>query len=120
MSISKLHEIPTALKVKTSHYIIASLSLVTALSWNEAMKQIIKKIYVVPDGVVMGGVIYAFAITLVLIAVVMLLPDTKSELPTDTQTKIAQVEAIQNSKTDVGRLKVQNAYLAATLQSTKL
>lgn len=120
METSKLKELPAALKIKTSHYIIAALSLVTALSWNEAMKHIIKRIYVAPEGVIIGDIIYALAMTLVLIVVIMLLPDTKSELPADTQTKIAQVEAIQNLKTDVNRLKVMNAYLVGSLQADQL
>lgn len=109
--MASLDKIPSAFKIKTSHYIIASLSLVTALSWNEAMKQLIKKIYAAPDGVIMGNIIYALAITLLLIIVIHMLPDTKSELPADTQTKIRQAETIQNLQMDVERLQNQNAYL---------
>jgi hypothetical protein len=109
--MSSLDKIPNAFKIKTSHYIIASLSLVTALSWNEAMKQLIKKIYIAPDGVIMGNIIYALAITLVLIVVIHMLPDTKSELPTDTQAKIRQAEMIQNLQMDVNRLKSQNTHI---------
>lgn len=109
--MAPLDKIPAAFKIKTSHYIIASLSLVTALSWNEAMKQFIKKIYAAPEGVLMGNIIYALAITLILIVVIHMLPDTKSELPVDTQTKIKQAETIQNLQDDIKRIQLQNMYL---------
>lgn len=109
--MAPLDNIPAAFKIKTSHYIIASLSLVTALSWNEAMKLLIKKIYVVPDGVIMGNIIYALAITLLLIVIIHMLPDTKSELPIDTQTKIRQEETIKNLQDDIKHLQAQNMYL---------
>lgn len=115
--MASLNKLPDAFKIKTSHYIIASLSLVTALSWNEAMKQLIKKIYVASEGVIMGNIIYALAITLLLIVVIHMLPDTKSELPADTQTKIRQAETIQNLQIDMQRLKAQNTYLLHTVQN---
>jgi hypothetical protein len=98
MSIVDPAQIPNAFKIKTSHYIIASLSLVTALSWNEAMKNIIKKIYVLPKDVAWGNVLYALFITLVLIIVIHMLPDTKSELPAETQAKINHLEAIERMR----------------------
>ena len=113
MSIVDPTQIPTAFKVKTSHYIIASLSLVTALSWNEAMKNTIKKIYVLPKDVAWGNVLYAMFITLVLILVIYLLPNTKSELPAETQAKLNHletIERIQDMQAKVNKLQSQQSH----------
>ncbi len=78
--------------IKTSHYLIAGMSLVTALSWNEAMKRNIENIYPMPRD--SGKVIIAYSIvmTIVLILTIYFLPDTKAELPLDVQHKIHQAE----------------------------
>ena len=109
-------KIPAAFKIKTSHYIIASLSLVTALSWNEAMKQTIKSVYTVPNDLIWGNIVYAVMITFILIIVIYMLPDTKAELPADTQAKIRQeetTERIQNMQSQFAILKAQNQFLLA-------
>ena len=92
-TINDVTQIPQAFKIKTSHYAIAGLSLVVALSWNDAIKSGIKKIYPVPQDQLSAGFLYAIIITLVLILVIWMLPDTKSEHPHDTQKKIAEVAA---------------------------
>ena len=63
-----------------------------ALSWNDAIKSGIKKVYPVPQDQLSAVFLYAIIITLVLILVIWMLPDTKSELPHDTQKKIAEAE----------------------------
>ena len=107
-SIKDVTQMPTAFKVKTSHYVIAGLSLVAALGWNDAIKAGIKKVYPVPQEQVSAGFLYAIIITLVLIFVIWMLPDTKSELPQETQTKIKEAETaekIQNLEQEVTKLK---------------
>jgi uncharacterized protein YlxW (UPF0749 family) len=91
-TINDVTQIPKALKVKTSHYAIAGLSLVAALGWNDAIKASIKKVYPVPKDQVSAGFFYAIMITIVLLFVIWMLPDTKSELPHDTQNKIKEAE----------------------------
>ena len=107
-TIKDVSQMPTAFKVKTSHYVIAGLSLVAALSWNDAIKAGIKKVYSVPQEQVSAAFFYAAIITIVLIFVIWMLPDTKSELPTETQTKIIEAETaekIQNLEQEVVKLK---------------
>lgn len=107
-SIKDVAQMPTAFKVKTSHYVIAGLSLVAALGWNDAIKAGIKKVYPVPQDQISAGFFYAIIITLVLILVIWMLPDTKSELPTETQTRIKEAETmekIQNLEQEVIKLK---------------
>ena len=94
-TITEMTQIPNAFKVKTSHYAIAGLSLVAALSWNDAIKSGIKKVYPIPQAQVSMGFFYAIIITVVLICVIWMLPDTKSELPHSTQTKINEVETAE-------------------------
>ncbi len=118
MNLETAAKIPAAFKIKTSHYIIASLSLVTALSWNEAMKQTMKSIYTVPNDLIWGNIVYALVITLLLIVVIYMLPDTKAELPADTQAKIKQeetTERIQNMQSQFAILKAQNQFLLSKI-----
>jgi len=109
----------TAFTIKTSHYIIAGLSLVVALSWNEAIKHLIKSIYILPKDVNWGNILYAMVITFVLIIVIYLLPDTKSELPIDTQAKIDHIEdqqAIRKVHEQLQIVKSQNEFLLSNVR----
>lgn len=108
------NQISTAFKIKTSHYIIAGLSLVVALSWNDAIKAIIKNVYILPNDVIWGSILYALTITAVLVLIIYLLPDTKSELPIDTQAKINHAETLQSLRQmqdQVSSIKFQNEVL---------
>lgn len=114
MSTKDPSSLPTAFTIKTSHYIIAGLSLVAALSWNEAIKHVIKSVYVLPTDVTWGNILYAMVITCVLIVVIYLLPDTKSELPIDTQAKIDHIEdqqAIRKVQEQLQIVRGQNELL---------
>lgn len=111
--------LPTAFTIKTSHYIIAGMSLVAALSWNEAIKHFIKSIYVLPNDVTLGNLLYAIIITVVLIIVIYLLPDTKSELPIDTPAKIDHVEdqqAIRKVQEQLQIVRAQNEFLLSNVR----
>lgn len=92
--------------IKTSHYLIAGMSLVTALSWNEAMKRNIENIYPMPRD--SGKVIIAYSIimTILLILIIYMLPDTKAELPLDVQHKIHQAE-IDDNRHQMHQLQLQ-------------
>ena len=76
------------LKIKTSHYIISAVGLVTALSWNTSIKEYIQKNYPMPKDNVKANFIYAVIATIILVLLIYLLPDTKSELPVQTQNKL--------------------------------
>lgn len=80
------------LGIKTSHYIIAATGLVTALSWNTAIREGIKEIFPVPADELKANFIYALVMTCVLVILIWLLPDTKSELPSATRRKLEQVQ----------------------------
>jgi len=82
--LNEVSSIPEAFKVKTSHYMIAGLSLVVALSWNDTINHSIKKIYPLQKDQIWANVMYSFIITLVLILVVFMLSDITSELPQGT------------------------------------
>ncbi len=109
-TIANVTQMPAAFKIKTSHYVIAGLSLVAALGWNDAIKAGIKKVYPVPQEQVSAGFFYAIIITIVLIFVIWMLPDTKSELPHETQVKLKEAETaekIQNLEQEVIKLKAE-------------
>jgi len=111
-------EISTAFKIKTSHYIIAGVSLVVALSWNDAVKAIIKNVYILPKDVIWGSILYALTITALLVLIIYLLPDTKSELPIDTQVKITHAETLQSLRQmelQVSSLRSQNEFLMSRI-----
>ena len=82
--------------VKTSHYLIAGMSLATALSWNEAIRRTIDNTYPMPSNNVQAVIIYSLVMTLLLVLIIWLLPDTKAELPLDVQHRLHQAEIAQH------------------------
>jgi hypothetical protein len=82
----------TVFGTKLSHYIIAGFSVVTALSWNNAVRECVETVAPTPCGKVCSNLIYAVIITLLLVILIYALPDTKAELPRETREKINQME----------------------------
>jgi hypothetical protein len=80
--------IHSAFAVKTSHYVIGGFALVTALAWNSSIKTALEHKFPMPQDNVKANLIYAVIITLILVLIIFVLPDTKSELPESTQKKI--------------------------------
>lgn len=74
--------------IKTSHYLIAGMSLSAALAWNTTIKQIIEKEFTHPGDSVRANVIFSIIMTLLIVLMVYCLPDTKSELPAEVRHKI--------------------------------
>ena len=83
--VNSLLQIPKTFQVKTSHYLIGGLSLVAALSWNDTIKKAINTVYPVERDQVSANIIYSLVITMLLIFIIYLLPDTTTELPDKTQ-----------------------------------
>ena len=125
MSSNKIGDIlyiPKALTIKSSYYAIAALSLVAALSWNDAIKATIRRVYQVPKDQALAGFIYAFITTLLLIIVIWMLPDTKKELPKETQEKIKEVETeekLQKLAVEVDELKKENFRMKKVQQESE-
>lgn len=105
-------KIASSLSIKTSHYIIAAVGLVVALSWNNTIKDIITIVFPLPDDNVRANLIYSVVITLILVLMIYLLPDTRSELPAETQLKINQAEMAK-------QIEINNAYLS-NLNNSKI
>jgi len=80
------------LTIKTSHYFIAGVALVTAISWNGAIKDGINKYFPMPEENVIATFIYAICMTLFLIFLIHILPDTSSELPKPVKNKLKMIE----------------------------
>jgi uncharacterized protein DUF5654 len=74
--------------VRSSHYIIGGVSIVAALSWNKAIKSIINNLYPLPKDNAFSSIIYALIMTIFVIFIIYILPDTKDMLPENTQNKI--------------------------------
>lgn len=77
-----------SVKIRTSHYIIGGVSVAAALAWNSAIKDVIDQVYPMQKESARAAVFYAFVITIFLVILVILLPDTKEMLPSETQAKI--------------------------------
>jgi len=78
---SKEDLISTAV-IKSSHYIIGAAALAAVLSLNDAINSSIHLHF--PDlkkGAVMTHYIYAFITVIVFILLIVLMPDTSSEMP---------------------------------------
>lgn len=76
------------LQIRTSHYLIGALSLVTALAWNEVAKSYVHKIYPLPKDSAFTLLIYALVMTVIVVLVVYMLPDTQTLLPDGPRKKI--------------------------------
>jgi hypothetical protein len=92
--------------VKTSHYLIAGMSLATALSWNEAIKRVIDNTYPMPHNNTQAVILYSVVMTLMLILIIWLLPDTKAELPLDVQHRMHRAE-IEDHRREMHRLQLE-------------
>jgi hypothetical protein len=98
-----------AFQIKTSHYIIGAVALVTALSWNSGIRSIIDKCFPLPNDEIMAGIIYAIVMTIFLILLIEYLPNTTSELPKGTQEKIKDAEERERLQNRITRLELMNA-----------
>lgn len=83
-------DILNVLGVKTSHYIIGGVALVTALSWNETIKKIISTCIPTSNQII-ASVIYSVIITFILVLLIIFLPNTESELPPPTKEKLREI-----------------------------
>jgi len=79
-----------ALCIKTTHYFIGGLSLVTALAWNSSIRAAVETYFPIPNKL-MAGVIYAVTITCLLMLVIYLLPETDTELPQKVQEHLKNI-----------------------------
>ena len=78
------------LKIKTSHYIIGSVALVAALSWNTTVEGFINECIPATKDKMNANIIYSIVITIILCIMIILLPDTEKELPKLAQEKIRE------------------------------
>ncbi len=101
--------------IKTSHYLIAGMSLATALSWNEAIRRIIDNTYPMPHDSGKVLIIYSVVMTILLILVIYLLPDTKAELPLDVQHRIHKAE-IDDHKRKMKQLEIRMQQMKLELE----
>ena len=93
-------------KIKTSHYFIAAFGLATALSWNNAVKKMIENMYPMP-GQIAPLFVYALVMTVILIILIMVLPDTKHELPRTVRKRIDHMR----QKHELEKLRIENYIL---------
>lgn len=84
--------VPKAFMVKSSHYFITGFALATAITWNTSVREMINQKFPIPEDNVRANFIFAIVITLILVIVIYILPDTKAELPDDTKKKIEMEE----------------------------
>jgi len=93
-----------AISVKTSHYIIGAIGLVAAFSWNDAIKGGLS--YIFPDQhLFLAKIVNALIITIFLIIIIHFLPDTRTELPIDTQKKIHERDYETSHESMVNRTR---------------
>lgn len=93
--------------VKTSHYIIGAIGVVAAISWKDAVKDITTKYFPSQDNI-LATVINALIMTMFLIIMIYLLPDTKSELPPQTRERLTDLE--NKSRKEPNIIKMNNYY----------
>jgi hypothetical protein len=84
--------IPGAFIIKSSHYIIGGFALAAAITWNTSIREAIKQKFPLPEDNVKANMIFAVVTTLILVLLIYVLPNTKSELPDSTRTKISAEE----------------------------
>jgi hypothetical protein len=90
--MEKMKDAVDLFHIKTSHYVIAGMSLVAALSWNDTIKTVIGQQFPRPSDEASASILYSIVITVLLILLIYCLPDTKSELPAETRHKLNMTE----------------------------
>jgi len=63
---------------KVGHYIISATGIITALSWNNTMKEIVKANFPQPEAEIKRNIVYSLIITLLLILLIWILPTPAS------------------------------------------
>jgi hypothetical protein len=102
---------PGAFMVKASHYFIGGFALATALMWNRSIQDAIKQKFPIPEDNVRANFVFAIIITAMLVVLIYVLPDTKSELPEDTQRKIANEKERYELRAKVSAQQIKLAEL---------
>lgn len=86
--VLKYTPILSAFGIKVTYYFLSAVALVVALSWSDTIKLIINNYFPLPNSQIFANIIYSFIITLFLVALINLLPDTTIELPHEQKNKI--------------------------------
>jgi len=81
----------SVLSIKTSHYFIAGVGIVAAISWNTTIKGAIDKLYPMPTENIIAAFIYSITITCFLVLLIYILPDTTPELPKNVKNYIKAI-----------------------------
>lgn len=84
-------ETVSELTIKTSHYLLTAASLVTAISFNEAMKDTVHTIFPMPRNKTIVMWIYAILMVLILVLLIYYLPQTTKELPKKIQKELDKI-----------------------------
>jgi len=106
-----------AFTVKTTHYIISAIGLVTALSWNTTVKGAIENYFPTNSGETKASIIYSLVMTMILILLIWVLPDTSSELPSNTRAKIDFAEKEKERKILDTQILERKRYLSGLNRS---
>lgn len=86
--------------LRTSHYLIASATVVTMLSWRDTFESVINYIYPLERDAVSAKVIYSAVLTAIVILLIYYLPNTEEVLPPKTKKEIndKRIERIVQSR----------------------
>lgn len=90
------------LGIKTSHYIISAMGIVVGLSWNDTIKDTIREYFPLGRDEIRAKILYSVILTGILLLLVSLLPNTKSELPAETKIKVERQE-LESTKKELKR-----------------
>lgn len=88
--------------IRTSHYIIASATVVTMLAWQDLFKSVTDYLFPLERDAVSAKFIYTAILTVLVVMLIRFLPNTKKALPNEIQTEIEEkkVEKLVNKKID--------------------
>lgn len=111
--------VPGAVVVKASHYIIGGFALTAALAWNNSIRENIKQKFPIPEDNARANLIFAVIITIVLVVIIYILPDTKTELPDDTRKKVQLEQERYRMKTTIIHQKKKLADLEREMMSLR-
>lgn len=87
--------------IKTSHYVIGAVALVTAISWNNFVKESLHACFPIPKDNLTAQFIYAVITIILLVLVIWLLPDTTRELPSETRERIKQQQHLLRMRQEI-------------------
>jgi hypothetical protein len=106
--VNDIKEFWNVFSIKSTYYILSGISFAAALGWGNTVKAFLDENFPKPNSKTTMNLIYSIVITLMLVILIYLMPDTERELPHKIRKKIKNQKEIREENREK---QVQPIYL---------